>query len=105
MPAATRDETVEKCVTRLLSQWREETAFLSSTAKIVAHPAYQELIALGPPALPYLFADLDRTKDGHLSQALAAITGEQPVLESDRGSISKVAAAWLTWARENGYQW
>lgn len=105
MTAATRDETVEQCVTRLLNQWREETAFLSSTTKIVANPAYGELIALGPPALPFLFADLDRTKDGHLSQALSAITSEQPVPESDRGSISKVAAAWLNWARENGYQW
>ena len=57
-------ETLEQQVTRLLKQWREETAPLSSSSQIVGHPAYQELIALGRPALPYLLRDLETTHDG-----------------------------------------
>jgi hypothetical protein len=69
------DESIELQVVRLLARWREETAYLSSSTAIAAHPAYLELIAIGPVALPFLFRDLEQTGDGHLSQALSAITG------------------------------
>jgi hypothetical protein len=98
-------ETLEQRVTRLLNQWRAETAPFSSTTKITGHPAYQELIALGRPVLPLLFRGLEQSQDGHLSRALTAITGAHPVPEEDRGKIRKVAEAWLRWARESGYQW
>jgi hypothetical protein len=96
-------ETVEQRVVRLLRRWREETAYESSSTRITGHPAYQELIALGAAALPFLFRDLERTEDGHLSKAMATITGAHPV--PARGSVRKVAEAWLHWARENGWQW
>ncbi len=96
---------VEQRVVRLLARWREETAYLSSGTRITGHPAYQELIALGAPALPFLFRDLEQTGDGHLSKALAAITGAHPVPPEDRGQVRKVADAWLRWARENGQRW
>jgi hypothetical protein len=98
-------EAVEKRVQHLLERWRAETAYLSSSTRITGHPAYQELIALGPPALPFLLRDLEQTEDGHLSLALAAITGAHPVPAEERGQIRKVAAAWLRWARESGLQW
>src|SRR5205823_13379721 len=94
-------ETLEQRVTRLLNLWRAETAPFSSTTKITGHPAYQELIALGRPVLPLLFRDLEQSQDGHLSRALAAITGAHPVPEEDHGRIRKIAEAWLRWAREN----
>jgi hypothetical protein len=88
----------------LLATWREQTAYLSSGTQLTGHPAYQELIALGPVALPFLFRDLEQTGDGHLSKALTALTGAHPVPAEDRGQIRKVAEAWLRWVRENGYQ-
>jgi hypothetical protein len=60
---------------------------------------------MGPPALPFLFRDLEQTGDGHLSKALAAITGAEPVAADARGNVRRVADAWLTWARENGVRW
>jgi hypothetical protein len=78
---------------------------LSSSKRTTAHAAYQEMIALGPPALPFLFKDLERTQDGHLSKALTAITGAHPVPPAARGHIEQIASAWLTWARENGHTW
>ncbi len=104
VPAKTT-ETVEQRVVRLLARWREETAYLSSSTALIGHPAYQELIAVGTAALPFLFRDLERTGDGHLSQALTLITGAHPIPAEQRGQIRKIAETWLQWARENGYQW
>jgi hypothetical protein len=98
-------ETVEQHVERLLRQWREETAYRSSSTSITGHAAYQELIGLGTAALPFLFRDLERSGDGHLSKALRAITGADPIPAEERGQIRKIAATWLRWAREHGYQW
>ena len=103
VPATPAAETTEQRVVRLLGIWRDQTAYLSSSTQLVEHPAYQELIALGPAALPFLFRDLEQTKDGHLSKALTTLTGAHPVPAEDRGKLAKVADAWLRWARENGY--
>jgi hypothetical protein len=104
-PAPSTAESIELRVVRLLARWREQTAYLSSSTEITGHPAYEELIALGPPALPFLFRDLEQTGDGHLSKALGAITGAEPVPADARGNVRRVADAWLTWARENGVRW
>jgi hypothetical protein len=98
-------EDLEQRVQHLLQRWRAETEYLSSSTRITGHPAYQELIALGSPALPFLLRDLEQTSDGHLSLALASITGAHPVSPEERGQIARVAAAWLCWARETGLQW
>lgn len=98
-------ETIDQHVARLLALWREETGYLSSSTAITGHPAYLELIALGPAALPSLFRDLEKSADGHLAKALTAITGAQPVPSEERGQVRKIAETWLRWARENGYQW
>jgi hypothetical protein len=98
-------ETVEQQVQRLLATWRAETAVISSSTVLVSHPAYRELIALGQAALPTLFRDLEQTRDGHLSRALAEITGAPPVQSGEGGRIRLVAERWLNWAKENGYQW
>ncbi len=92
-------ETVEQQVQRLLATWRKETAVISSTTELVAHPAYRKVIALGTAALPSLFRDLEQTHDGHLSGALAAITGAQPVPPGEGGKIRLVADRWLNWVR------
>jgi hypothetical protein len=105
LPATPTHKDLGQHVQDLLRRWRAETAPLSSSTRITAHPAYQEIIALGAPALPFLFHDLQQTQDGHLSKALRALTGAQPVPPEDRGQIRKVAEAWLRWARENGYRW
>jgi hypothetical protein len=94
--------SVEELVRRLLALWRAKTLVLSSTTAIVSHPACRELIAIGPAALPFLFQDLAQTHDGHLSGALVALTGAQPVPSEEGGKIRAVAERWLDWAREHG---
>ncbi|HEV3080764.1 MAG TPA: hypothetical protein VGY66_13330 [Gemmataceae bacterium] len=104
-PVTPAGETLEQRVERLLCRWRTETAVLSSSTRITAHPAYQEIITLGEAALPFLFRDMERTRDGHLSKALAAITGNHPIPPEQRGRIRKIAETWLSWAKERGYRW
>jgi hypothetical protein len=105
VPAKPAAESIEQQVVRLLADWRQQTAYQSSSTRITGHSTYQELIALGPVVLPFLFRDLEQSGDGHLSKALTALTGARPVPDEDRGNIRKVADAWLRWARENGYRW
>ena len=89
---------------RLAARWRAETAYLSSLTEMIAHPAYQEIIALGPEVVPSLLRDLEKEPD-YWFAALRALTGANPVPPEDAGKLDNMAAAWLNWGRENGYQW
>jgi hypothetical protein len=86
----------------LASRWREETELLSSTEAIVRHPAYQQIIGLGKPALPLILADLAKTSDLWF-HALFAITGENPIPPEIRGNVRKMAEIWLAWGERHGY--
>jgi hypothetical protein len=102
VPAAHPAERVEQKFQRLAAVWRAETGHLSSTTKMFNHPAYQEIIGLGPAVVPSLLRDLQQEPE-HWFAALRAITGAQPVAPEDRGQIDKMADAWLHCATEHGY--
>jgi hypothetical protein len=99
-PAENLDETFQK----LASTWLAETAHISSTTDLVAHPAFQEIVRMGPAVIPLLLRELEN-RPGHWHRALQQITGVDPVLAADRGNIRKAREAWLRWAKEQGYQW
>jgi hypothetical protein len=86
---------------RLAKQWRAETSFLSSTSAIVAHPAYQAIIALGPPVVPLILRELEN-EPAYWFEALRAITGEDPAAGEAHGNFRAIAAAWLDWGRSRG---
>lgn len=84
--------------------WNAETAHLSSASRIINHPAFQEIISIGKPVVPFMLRDL--TERPRLwVWALPVILEVDPVAESDRGNIARMSDAWLTWAKKNGYQW
>lgn len=85
----------------LASQWRDETAFSSSTSAMVSHPAYHAIIRLGPAVVPLLLHELE-TEPVHWFEALKAITGEDPVPQEDWGNIRRMADAWLAWGHRTG---
>jgi hypothetical protein len=89
---------------RLSAQWHKDTDHLSSTSKSNAHPAYLEIIALGQGVVPFLLRDLENNR-AHWFKALEEITGAHPLSPSIAGQIPKMAQAWLSWAKENGYHW
>jgi len=97
-------ETLEERFRRLESLWTAETGHLSSTTKIVNHPAFQEILTLGPTVIPLMLRDLE-ARPRRWVWALPRIAGVDPISESDYGNITKMSQAWLRWAKENGYEW
>ena len=86
----------------LVASWRAGTAGLSSPRAIAGHPAYQRIIGLGEPVIPLIFQDM-KENGGWWYPALRALTGENPVPESAKGSLSLNDQAWLQWGLDNGY--
>jgi hypothetical protein len=97
-------ETVEEKFRRLASVWRAETAYISSSSDLVAHPAFREIVGMGAPVIPLLLRELENGT-GHWHRALRQITGADPVPPADRGNLDKAAEAWLRWGKEQGYEW
>jgi hypothetical protein len=87
----------------LARQWRKDTAHVSNVARKALHPAYQEIIGMGNAAIPLLLAELSREPDDWF-WALHAITGANPVPQEHRGDMRAMAAAWVQWGVEQGYQ-
>ena len=97
-PAAAPVDPVARQIQRLKAQWLKQTMVLSDAGKIMRHPAFKAIIALGEPAVPII---LD-ARPSLLVWALPAITGENPVAEGDDGKIDKLTEAWLQWGRAKG---
>lgn len=89
-------ETVEAKFQRLAAVWLTETAYVSSSSDLVAHPAFQEIVGMGPAVIPLLLRELEN-RTGHWHRALRRITRADPVPPADRGNIGKAAEAWLRW--------
>jgi len=83
-------------------EWEVDTAHLSSITEIAIHPAYQQIIGMGPIAIPLILSEMKR-KPGHWFWALKSITGEDPVLPEQTGQITQMTEAWLRWGKEQGY--
>ncbi len=97
-------ETIPEKFHRLAAIWRAETAYVSSSSDLVAHPAFQEIVAMGPAVIPLLLHELEN-RTGHWHRALRRITGADPVAPADRGNYDKAVEAWLRWGKEQGYSW
>lgn len=85
---------------RLAEEWKRDTADESSPSRVAMHPAYQRIIGMGPAALPWILADLERTHDDWF-WALRAITGEDPVAKEDRGYLDRMVRSWIRWGTRN----
>ncbi len=97
-------ETLEARFRRLADTWQKAVAHLSSSTKRDNHPAYKEIVALGPAVVPLLLRDLE-INHRHWFAALTTITGENPVPEEDAGKILKMIDHWLRWGKAKGYRW
>ncbi|MFO8009044.1 MAG: hypothetical protein R6V05_15065 [Candidatus Brocadiia bacterium] len=83
-------------------EWKEETSLAPSVREMVLHPAYQQIIGMGTPAIPLILDELRRQPD-HWFWALRMIARQDPVPDSARGDIEAMAEAWLGWGRDRGY--
>jgi len=87
---------------RLKDKWEVETAFLSSVSDIVMHPAYQQIIGMGPAAIPLILREMS-IKKGQWFWALKSITNEDPVKPEHRGHVAEMSRLWLQWGKARGY--
>ena len=106
-PKATGTTELEATFHKLAGQWLRETAYHSNSASIISHPAYQRIVELGETALPLIFREIEqkRMMRVHWMHALRDIAGATPVPKELWGKVDKMAAIWLQWGREQGYQW
>ena len=86
----------------LAKKWRLETAAYSSAEMIAMHPSYQQIIGMGPDALPLILNELSR-EPGQWFWALSVITRENPVKPEDAGDITRMTEAWLQLGHERGW--
>jgi hypothetical protein len=86
----------------LKQEWEDDTVMLSSITEIAMHPAYQQIIGMGPIAISFILHEMN-AKTGHWFWALKSITGEDPVTAEKRGRIKEMTEAWLSWGSAQGY--
>ena len=99
-----RPELLEEKFRRLRDDWKHNCGHYSSSAKLAQHPAYLKIIGMGPPVVPLLLRELEHDPDMWFV-ALRSLTESDPVPDDIRGDVGAMAAAWLKWAKEQGYQW
>jgi hypothetical protein len=97
-------EQFQKEFQDLARHWREERGPTSSTTDMAMCPSYQRIIGLGPAVITLILRELERDPD-HWFWALKAITGVDPVAPERRGRLRDMAQDWITWGRQQGYQW
>jgi hypothetical protein len=87
---------------QLAAQWKEESLYLSSAAKMAMLKPYQRIIGMGPAVVPLILEELQREPD-HWFWALEAITQQDPVPPEARGKVGEMANAWIAWGKQQGY--
>lgn len=102
-PASRNAQAIQRKFNALADEWEADTRFESMVLNMVTHPAYQQIIGIGPDAVPLILHRLSQRLD-HWFWALRAVTGEDPAPEESRGNLEAMAQAWLEWGREQGYE-
>ena len=96
-------ESVEEKFQRLSNEWKHDTGHMSTVSRIVTHPSYLDIIAIGKPVIPLILKDLEM-EPNHWFSALHAIEGEGPKISTqDRGDMRIISAAWLEWGKSKNY--
>ena len=94
------DPALKKYFNELVASWKRAAQGASNSEVILAHPAYLEILAMGPPAVPLILRDFER-KGWHWYAALHQLTGARPYPSGTRGR-ERMRQAWLAWGRESG---
>jgi hypothetical protein len=96
--APENDPQLEQRFRTLAAEWDEETGHLSSITQMARHPAYQQIIGMGPAVVPLLLRDLERThtplvlgahRDHRRESRFAERPGKRP---ADGGGVGGVGA-------------
>ena len=87
---------------RLADEWINDRPRGVDLADMAMHPAYQQIIGMGPTAVPWLLERLENNLD-HWFWALNAITRSEDVVpDESSGDLIKMANTWLSWGERRG---
>lgn len=98
IPAMPPSSSLEERFREQADKWDRETAYLSSTPKMILHDSYQKIMAMGPDVVPFLLRDLQQYRRSWF-WALRHLTNANPVPPEDQGNLDKMIAAWVAWGR------
>lgn len=84
---------------KLAREWVDGTEYFSSSHAMEQHPAFDEIVAMGKDAIPWVLDAYERGMEhGHWWLLLADLTGETPdIRPEDAGKMVEVRRAWLRW--------
>lgn len=83
---------------RFKDQWISDTVHESITTRMMIHPCYSKIVAMGHSIVPSVFEELAERPSVRWFPILHAITGISPVIqEQSRGNVQQIADAWLDW--------
>ena len=83
----------------LADEWIAATRLSSSVVETCMHPAYQQIIGLGPDVLPLVLEDVV-AGEFHWGWALRALTGHDAA--AGAATLSEARDAWIRWGRDSG---
>jgi hypothetical protein len=81
---------------RLCEKWKQETRKYSSLTHRIFHPAYQEIIAMGPSAVPSIMEEFEDSP-AYWTPALKRIA-RRDVAENAK-TLEELKDAWRQWAK------
>ena len=85
---------------QLADEWVRETIGMSVLRNAFLHRAYQQIIGMGPVAIPLLLEEL-RDRPEHWMWALEVLTNEDPAASAQ--TFATARARWLSWGQQRGY--
>ena len=92
--------TIAEVFSDRANRWHQETDILSSIQAKIFHRDYQEIIGMGKPALPFIFADL-RDRGGPWYWALECICRLNPA--EGAKTLPEAKKMWLDYAADNNF--
>jgi hypothetical protein len=86
---------------QLADELGEDASVLSSTRRAMELPAFDELVALGEPAIPLIMERIDKAELRPVwMRLLATMTTFEPAAGSN--SIDEAARRWIRWSKSRG---
>jgi hypothetical protein len=88
----------------LADRWVRETRNMSSPNAMERHPAYQQIIQMGPRVIPLILRRMDDEPNFWFT-ALLQLSGESedPVKPAMHGDLEAMTNAWLRWGERRGH--
>ncbi|MXX01848.1 MAG: hypothetical protein F4Z79_09585 [Acidimicrobiia bacterium] len=85
----------------LFDVWDKETVMCSFPHQIYNHWAYEKIVGLGEPAIPYMLGELQRGNPD-IVRALRTISGES-LFQGQGLTTEEIMDTWLAWGEAKGH--